>query len=316
MSTSPTCSSIERLRWTIPMPPSRASAIAIRASVTVSIAAETTGTSSAIVRVSRVAVETSFGSTRRLGRHEQHVVEGEALLGRTSRSGRARSRVRSTAKLSDVHRETVPAPAESRRLRASDRRLGGCVSSVTSTAGLQPARVARVEAARADLERRRRAGGDRRAQRLLGGPAGAARGEERAEQRRRRSRPSRPARPAARRPGSAAHSRSSRSSATQPDLGRDEHVARAHARRSGRARARSPRRRGTPGRRAPRPRAGSARRGTAPPRPRAAAARRRSRARPGCSCARARGSPRRRSRPSTSRGSEPAKTTSSAPCVR
>ena len=45
------------------MPPSRASAIAIRASVTVSIAAETIGSSSAIVRVSRVAVETSFGST-------------------------------------------------------------------------------------------------------------------------------------------------------------------------------------------------------------------------------------------------------------
>ena len=45
------------------MPPLRASAIAIRASVTVSIAAETSGSSSAIVRVSRVAVETSFGST-------------------------------------------------------------------------------------------------------------------------------------------------------------------------------------------------------------------------------------------------------------
>ena len=47
----------------MPIPPSRASAIAIRASVTVSIAAETIGMSSAIVRVSRVAVETSFGST-------------------------------------------------------------------------------------------------------------------------------------------------------------------------------------------------------------------------------------------------------------
>src|SRR2546423_10356389 len=35
----------------------------MRASVTVSIAAEITGTSSAIVRVSRVAVETSFGRT-------------------------------------------------------------------------------------------------------------------------------------------------------------------------------------------------------------------------------------------------------------
>ena len=35
----------------------------MRASVTVSIAAETTGDSSTIVRVSRAAVETSFGST-------------------------------------------------------------------------------------------------------------------------------------------------------------------------------------------------------------------------------------------------------------
>ncbi len=47
----------------MPSPPSRASAIAMRASVTVSIAAETTGTSRTIVRVSRVAVETAFGST-------------------------------------------------------------------------------------------------------------------------------------------------------------------------------------------------------------------------------------------------------------
>ena len=46
-----------------PMPPSRASAIARRASVTVSIAAETSGISSSIVRVSRVRVETSLGRT-------------------------------------------------------------------------------------------------------------------------------------------------------------------------------------------------------------------------------------------------------------
>ena len=45
------------------MPPSRASAIARRASVTVSIAAETIGMLSSIERVSRVRVETSFGST-------------------------------------------------------------------------------------------------------------------------------------------------------------------------------------------------------------------------------------------------------------
>ena len=64
LSTSATCASMERLRWTIPIPPSRASAIARRASVTVSIAAETIGISIVIARVSRVAVETSFGRTR------------------------------------------------------------------------------------------------------------------------------------------------------------------------------------------------------------------------------------------------------------
>ena len=63
LSTSATCSSIERLRWRIPIPPSRASAIASRASVTVSMAAETIGISSRIPRVSCVAVETWFGST-------------------------------------------------------------------------------------------------------------------------------------------------------------------------------------------------------------------------------------------------------------
>ena len=40
-------SSIERLRCSTPMPPSRAIAIAIRASVTVSIAAESSGTADA-----------------------------------------------------------------------------------------------------------------------------------------------------------------------------------------------------------------------------------------------------------------------------
>ncbi len=62
-STSPTCASIGRLRCTMPIPPSRASAIAMRASVTVSIAADTIGDSSTIVRVRRDAVETSFGRT-------------------------------------------------------------------------------------------------------------------------------------------------------------------------------------------------------------------------------------------------------------
>ncbi len=45
------------------MPPSRATAIAMRASVTVSMAAEQTGIASEIERLKRVAVEASFGST-------------------------------------------------------------------------------------------------------------------------------------------------------------------------------------------------------------------------------------------------------------
>ena len=45
------------------MPPMRASAIAIAASVTVSMAAETTGMRSSTDRVKRVVVATSFGRT-------------------------------------------------------------------------------------------------------------------------------------------------------------------------------------------------------------------------------------------------------------
>ena len=62
------------------MPPSRASAIASRASVTVSIAAETIGIASAIDGVSRVRGRDVVRQDARLGRDEQHVVEGEALL--------------------------------------------------------------------------------------------------------------------------------------------------------------------------------------------------------------------------------------------
>ena len=54
---------IERLRCSTPMPPWRAIAIAIRDSVTVSIAAETRGVRSVISRVSRVVVSRSFGAS-------------------------------------------------------------------------------------------------------------------------------------------------------------------------------------------------------------------------------------------------------------
>ena len=64
----------------MPIPPSRASAIASRASVTVSIAAETIGISSSIVARQPGRGRDVVREHRRLGRHEQDVVEGEALL--------------------------------------------------------------------------------------------------------------------------------------------------------------------------------------------------------------------------------------------
>ncbi len=63
LSTSPTWSSTDRLRWMIPMPPARAMAMARRASVTVSMAADTTGMASSMRGVRRLAVDTSAGST-------------------------------------------------------------------------------------------------------------------------------------------------------------------------------------------------------------------------------------------------------------
>ena len=61
----------------MPMPPSRARAIAIRASVTVSMAAERIGMAREIDLVNRVAVLAVAGSTVGLGGNEQHVVEGQ-----------------------------------------------------------------------------------------------------------------------------------------------------------------------------------------------------------------------------------------------
>src|SRR5436190_6204925 len=62
-STSDACSSIDRFLWMMPMPPCCAIAIARRDSVTVSIAALTSGTFRRILRVSRVLTSTSVGST-------------------------------------------------------------------------------------------------------------------------------------------------------------------------------------------------------------------------------------------------------------
>ena len=57
------CSAIDMFLWMTPMPPSRASAMASGASVTVSIAAETMGILSLILREKRVSRETSRGNT-------------------------------------------------------------------------------------------------------------------------------------------------------------------------------------------------------------------------------------------------------------
>ena len=62
-STCRAWSSMDRLRCSTPMPPSRAIAIAMRDSVTVSIAADSSGTSTSISRVNRDRVITSDGTT-------------------------------------------------------------------------------------------------------------------------------------------------------------------------------------------------------------------------------------------------------------
>ena len=239
------------------MPPSRASAIASRASVTVSIAAETSG----MLERDR-AREPRRGRDvvrqhRRLGRDEQHVVEGQPLLARTSPAAALES-----SDLAD--RKLLERPSMAgyrRRLTASDRTASRRRAAPSPrrarlrAGGLRAGRSGRRRA-RASRRRRRR---PRRAARPRAA-ARAARGEERGEQhvaradRRDRLEPRRDGAEAAQlaRPRAAARSSPSPcviSTLRAPQLGD-----------RGRARARSPRRRGTPGRRAPRPRAGSARR--------------------------------------------------------
>ena len=62
-----------------PSPPFWAMAIAMRASVTVSIAEAMIGRLRAIERVSRVSTLTSAGSTSEWPGPQQHVVEGQAF---------------------------------------------------------------------------------------------------------------------------------------------------------------------------------------------------------------------------------------------
>ncbi len=67
-----------RFLWMTPMPPSWAMAMAVRASVTVSMAALTRGMCRRRLRVSWAPTSTSRGSDVALGRQEQDVVEGES----------------------------------------------------------------------------------------------------------------------------------------------------------------------------------------------------------------------------------------------
>src|SRR5215212_3260278 len=72
-----TCSawaSGSRLRWMTPRPPFWAMAMAMRASVTVSMAEAMIGMLRRMVLVSLVATSTSLGRTS-----EQHVIEGQAI---------------------------------------------------------------------------------------------------------------------------------------------------------------------------------------------------------------------------------------------
>ena len=73
----------------MPMPPARARAMARRASVTVSMAADTIGMPSSICGVRRVAVLTSPGSDVDSAGTQQHVVEREPFLGELRRVARA-----------------------------------------------------------------------------------------------------------------------------------------------------------------------------------------------------------------------------------
>src|SRR5262249_25081011 len=146
-------------------------AIAIRASVTVSIAAETSGSSSAIVRVSRVAVDTSFGRTADSAgtRSTSSNVSpsfanfsGSAASDRLpKRSTSIRKRYRG-ARASRLHRL---------RLELGDR-----------DAALEPGGAPRIEDAGAELEGRSRAGRDGRAERVLAGAPGDVGGDEGREQ--------------------------------------------------------------------------------------------------------------------------------------
>src|SRR6266404_806201 len=174
LSISATWAAIDMLRCTTPRPPSRARAIAMRASVTVSIAAETTGTSSTIVRVSRVAVETAFGRTddsAGTSRTSSKVSPSFAnFAGRVDSDGSSPS---FSTSIAEWYRR--------RRMGVGCLRFDG-LQLAERDARLQASGLPRVELPGADLERRGGSRRDRGAQRLLVRPPGVAGRNERRQQ--------------------------------------------------------------------------------------------------------------------------------------
>ncbi len=85
LSTFDACALGSMFLWTTPMPPARARAMAISASVTVSMAADRKGICSRIDLVSMVVVSISAGMTSEWPGHQQHVVEGQAHRERLGR---------------------------------------------------------------------------------------------------------------------------------------------------------------------------------------------------------------------------------------
>ena len=119
------------------MPPSRAIAIAIRASVTVSMAADSSGTATVISRVSREVVSTSEGMTS---------VSPGAGAGRRRRSGPAGPGPRRSPSPSSVHATgATPSPGGSRPPRCG--RCRACPLTI-SAALLAAARSLRTSAGR------------------------------------------------------------------------------------------------------------------------------------------------------------------------
>src|SRR5262245_9360887 len=148
----------------------RARAIASRASVTVSMAADTTGIASSSSRVRRVRVETSFGSTSEAAGTSSTSSNASPSLANLSSSARRRS--------TSIRPSSSPSK-ENSLASVSDADL---LEIADLDVGQQRPRLLRVEAPGAHLQRRRRSGRDRAAERVVCRAARRVGGDERGEQ--------------------------------------------------------------------------------------------------------------------------------------